>query len=124
MQQLKNPEEQDIQVINKKLQPFFCRTTKKQLLVPEANGDAIIVINASEQENKLFNILRLKYSKNKLALIIRLLQLESNPSLLLETLDISEFADILDISKDIDQIDYVDFSEDVFNLVKESTYVS
>ena len=92
MQQLKNPEEQDIQVINKKLQPFFCRTTKKQLLVPEANGDAIIVINASEQENKLFNILRLKYSKNKLALIIRLLQLESNPSLLLETLDISEFA--------------------------------
>ena len=35
MQQLKNPEEQDIQVINKKLQPFFCRTTKKQLLVPE-----------------------------------------------------------------------------------------
>lgn len=25
--------------INKKLQPFFCRTTKKQLLVPEANGD-------------------------------------------------------------------------------------
>ena len=119
MQQLKNPEEQDIQVINKKLQPFFCRTTKKQLLVPEANGDAIIVINASEQENKLFNILRLKYSKNKLALIIRLLQLESNPSLLLETLDISEFADILDISKDIDQIDYVDFSEDVFNLVKE-----
>lgn len=107
MQQLKNPDEQDIQVINKKLQPFFCRTTKKQLLVPEANDDAIIVVNASEQENKLFNILRLKYSKNKLALIIRLLQLESNPSLLLETLDISEFADILDISKDIDQIDYV-----------------
>lgn len=122
IQQLKNPDDEDIAIINNKLQPFFCRTTKQQLNVTAANPDKIICINAQEKENRLFNILLMKYSKKKLALIIRLLQMESNPKLLLESMDLSEFADVLDVSEDIDQIDYADFSEEVYSLVKDIKY--
>lgn len=115
--QLKDPSPDDITVINQKLQPFFCRTTKQELQVPAANPDSFIQVMASRPENELFQILLLKYAKNKLALIIRLLQLESNPQMLLNSLDLSEFSDVLDISGEIEQIDYVDFSDDVVSLI-------
>ncbi|OUN21943.1 SNF2-related protein [Pseudoflavonifractor sp. An85] len=117
-QQLKDPSQDEINLINKKIQPFFCRTTKQQLEVPEANPDIIEEVSANDTENQLFHILQLKYAKNKLALIVRLLQLESNPRMLLNKLDLSDFADILDISAaDIEDIDYVDYSEDVKQLI-------
>ena len=74
--------------------------------MPNANDDIFITINASENENKIFQILLLKYAKNKLALIIRLLQLESNPQMLLKALDSNgeDFSDILDTSGDIENI--------------------
>ncbi|WP_027087962.1 SNF2-related protein [Cohnella panacarvi] len=115
--QLKDPSTDDISFINQKIQPFFCRTTKQELQVPDANPDSLIQVMASSPENELFHILLLKYAKNKLALIIRLLQLESNPQMLLKSLDLSEFSDILDISGDIEQFDYVDFSDDVLSLI-------
>ncbi|WP_422659276.1 SNF2-related protein [Paenibacillus sp. EC2-1] len=115
--QLKDPSADDITVINQKLQPFFCRTTKQQLQVPTANPDSFIQVLASAPENELFHILLLKYVKNKLVLIIRLLQLESNPQLLLKSLNLSEFSDILDMSGEIEEFDYVDFSNDVITLI-------
>lgn len=117
-QQLKAPSQDEINLINKKIQPFFCRTTKRQLAVPDANPDIVEEVSANEAENQLFHILQLKYARNKLALIIRLLQLESNPAMLLDKLDLSDFADILDISAaDVADIDYVDYSEDVKQLI-------
>lgn len=118
-QQLKTPSQDDINFINKKIQPFFCRTTKQQLAVPDANPDIVEEVSANEAENQLFHILQLKYARNKLALIVRLLQLESNPAMLLEKLDLlKDFADILDISAaDVADIDYVDYSEDVKQLI-------
>lgn len=117
IQQLRDPSQEDITVINQKLQPFFCRTTKQELRVPEANPDTIIRVFASNYENELFHILLLKYAKNKLELIIRLLQMESNPEMLLSSLNLSEFSDILDISGDVDQFDYVNYSDDVVSLI-------
>ena len=107
-QQLKNPSSADIEDINNKIQPFFCRTTKQQLNVPNANDDIFLTISASENENKIFQILLLKYAKNKLALIIRLLQLESNPQMLLKALDSNgeDFSEILDTSGDIEDIEF------------------
>ena len=70
--QLKSPTEDDIENINTRIQPFFCRTNKRQLGVPDANDDILINVEASTIENEIFNILLLKYAKNKLALIIRL----------------------------------------------------
>lgn len=119
IQQLRDPSPLDITEINQKLQPFFCRTTKQQLEVPPVNTDILIETKARQAENELFHILLIKYAKNKLALIVRLLQLESNPLLLLQSVDLSEFADILDISGDIEQYDYVNYSDDVVALANE-----
>lgn len=122
-QQLINPSTTDMEAINNKIQPFFCRTTKQQLNVPAANDDIFIMISASVNENKIFQILLLKYAKNKLALIIRLLQLESNPQMLLKALDDNgeEFSDILDTSGDIEDIEFKDYSKKIVSLIQSVT---
>lgn len=116
-QMLKNPSEQERNTVNEKIQPFFCRTTKQQLMIPQVNPDELVLIETNKGEQKLFEIITAKYRKNKLALFIRLLQLESSPEMLLHSLDLSEFKNILDIADDIDNIDYVDYSEEVYRLV-------
>lgn len=117
--QLKNPSDQDIEEINHRLQPFFCRTTKEQLQVPSANSDIIVEVPASDVENQLLHILRLRYKKNRLALIIRILQLESNVELLLRKLEVEDFRYVLDDSVDIDEIEYVDLTDEVLALLKK-----
>lgn len=114
---LKKPGADEIQQINDKLQPFFCRTTKEQLGVPAANADTLCQLRASEDENALQNILQIKYRKNKLPLLIRLLQMESDPQMLLKALDMKDFAYLLDDSVDADEIDYADYSTDVKQLI-------
>ncbi len=116
---LLNPSEHDINEINTKIQPFFCRTTKEQLLVPKANDDKLIMINSTDAENLLFQKVFAKYERNMLVLIIRLLQLESNPKMLLEKIEFNptEFKDVLDATLDTEEIDYKDYSEDVLNLI-------
>jgi superfamily II DNA or RNA helicase len=108
---------EDILMINQKISPFFCRTTKQQLNVPEPNKDIIIRLKANEDEDNLFSILKKKYHKNKLALMSRILQLESAPNLLLKMLKLKDFADIIDFDRSVNEIDYVDYSEDVKILI-------
>lgn len=116
---LKNPSENDVISINQKIQPFFCRTTKEDLKVPKANDDIIFDIKCSLQENKLFNILFKKYRGNKFTMFIRMLQMESDPQMLLENLDLSQFTHILDDDfEDINEIDFADYSEDIVSLIK------
>lgn len=117
--QLQYPTEMDIEDINNKINPFFCRTTKRQLNVPDANDDIIITTQASDIENRIFQILLLKYAKNKLVLIIRILQLESNPKMLLNSIDANgeDFTDILDISGQIEDYDFKDFSSELVTLI-------
>ncbi len=117
--QLQSPTDEDIVNINNRIQPFFCRTTKRQLNVPDANDDIIITTLASECESKIFQILLLKYAKNKLVLIIRLLQLESNPRMLLNSIDANgeDFTDILDTSGELEDIDFKDYSSELVSLI-------
>lgn len=116
-QMLKNPTPSDIQQVNDKLQPFFCRTTKDRLGVPAANPEQIDCVCASENENQIMHILQMKYRKNKLGLLVRLLQLESNPALLLRRLDFADFQYLLDDSVDADEIDFEDYSEEIRDLL-------
>ena len=124
LQVLKNPSESEKKLINKKIQPFFCRTTKKELGVPEINEDIILAVDTNKKEQKLFEILVNKYRKNKLALFIRLLQLESNPKLLLQSLDLSYFSKVLEVKDSIDDIDYVDYTNEVSNIINSITITS
>lgn len=117
---LKQPRENDIQTINDKLQPFFCRTSKEQLGVPPVNPDLLHESPASQQENCLLRILKMKYRKNKLALLIRILQMESDPRMLLQSLNLRDFAYLLDDSVETDEIDYADYSSEVKALIEGS----
>lgn len=115
---LRKPRVSDITAINDKLQPFFCRTTKEQLGVPKANEDILCVNKATPKENQLLRILEMKYRKNKLALFIRILQMESDPQLLLQSLDLADFNYLLDDSVDASEIDYADYSDEVKDLIE------
>lgn len=116
--QLRNPNAQDIRAVNDKLQPFFCRTTKEQLGVPGANPDEVYLLPAGSEENRLMQVLKMKYRKNKLGLLIRLMQLESNPKLLLRNLSLSDFQYLLDDSVEAEEIDFADYSEEVRQLIE------
>ena len=111
------PGVRDVAAINDKLQPFFCRTTKDQLGVPKANSDILCVSEATEEEDRLLKILQMRY-RNKLALFVRILQMESNPKMLLEKLDLADFAYLLDDSVEASEIDYADYSEEVETLIE------
>ena len=117
---LKNAKGKNIELINDAIYPFFCRTSKENLGVPKANDDIFIKKNTNESENKIFHILKSKYTNNKFALIVRLLQLETDPSLLLEKVDINEFRDIFDIDDTAYDLDYVDMSEDLLKTIKDA----
>ena len=114
---LRKPRPDEMQKINDSIQPFFCRTTKEQLCVPPANPDRLDKMQATEDETRLLNILKMKYKKKKLALLIRLLQFESNPEMLLHALDLKDFSYLVDDNVDIDEIDVADFSEEVKRLI-------
>ena len=110
---LKNPDEDDIKEINRKIQPFFCRTTKRKLGVPDPNENIIIESHSSSLENKLFKIILSKFRKSQFAIMIRLLQLQSNPKLLLKKLDDSDFENILDVSATEEKVDFIDYSSEI-----------
>ena len=117
---LKRPNSREIEIINDKIQPFFCRTTKDELGVPKANNDEIYPVIANENENQILRILQMKYRKNKLALFVRLLQLETNPKMLLNTLNLADFQYLLDDSIETDEIDYADYSEEIQKLINDN----
>ena len=118
---LKNAKGRDIDLINEAIYPFFCRTSKDALGVPPANADILIKKDVDDNENKIFHILKSKYQHNKLGLIIRLLQLESDPSMLLEKLNINDFKDMFDIDSNAEDLDYVDMSDDLLQAIKNSS---
>ncbi len=82
---------QDALDFNDLLRPFFIRTTKAKLGVPPPNRDNMVMVDASEDEQSLFDRLRTT-RMNPLARIVRILQLESDPSIMVDTLDETEAA--------------------------------
>ncbi|MDE5976922.1 MAG: DEAD/DEAH box helicase [Turicibacter sp.] len=116
---LKNPRSSDIQLINEKMYPFFCRTNKNELNVPPPNDDVLLRVEASEAENRLFHILYRKYKGNLFSMFVRILQLESDPKFLLKNLDIQEFKKVIEEVEDAPyEMDYVDYSQEVVSLIK------
>jgi helicase domain protein len=111
--------------LNSRLLPFYCRTSKKDLGVPEANPDEIISLDVTDREQRLFELLSSAYRKNKFALIIRLLQLESNPRMLLEKIDSTDFEYIFDDTQElIEDMDFIDCSQEITVLVNDSPLLS
>ena len=118
--ELLEPNSEEQEEINRKLRPFYCRTTKEQLEVPPVNQDAFVHVKASKEQDRLFYILKQVYGrKNMLPWFWRILQLESDPQMLLESLDPSDLEDVIDVdADDIEEIDFQDYSQELVELVE------
>lgn len=53
---LRHPTPTEMETVNNRLQPFFCRTTKEQLEVPPALPDKILTCPADGEENRLLEL--------------------------------------------------------------------
>ncbi len=116
---LRNADDRLAKKINEYIRPFFCRTTKKMLNVPEPNPDDKVICYMNFDEEKLFSHLRKKYSHNGLELYIRLLQASTNPHLLLKNIDLNDFGDLLlNEEEELDSDNAIDFSK--YNFEKET----
>jgi len=104
---LVNPSESVNEDINKKFQPFFCRTSKDSLGVRPANPDIDVDCHASESEIRLYAKILDSYKNNRLALIVRMLQMESDSKMLIERLsDVKQyFSDDFSDSNDTPMLD-------------------
>lgn len=117
---LYKPDQNTVEVINSRLRPFFCRTNKDELGVPRPNPDLIDSVPASIEEDRLLHILVRAYRGGSLGLYIRILQLESDAALLREKIDPADLEFVLDqVGDDIDDIDFVDYSEEVSGLIAD-----
>lgn len=86
--ELENANERKMIQINEQIFPFYCRTTKKDLEIPEPLPDKIINCQMTEKEQRLFEIIHQRYRENILSMYIRLLQASNNTYLLKK--DLSE----------------------------------
>lgn len=115
---LRNPGPVEIEKINDKLYPFYWRTTKRELGVPEANPDKIIKVKTSSEEQELIDLLYRKY-QHPFNLYIRLIQASANPELLLKTIDVNEMYGEDDSNPWSDMyLEQVKFNEEEIKLIK------
>ncbi|QOD86267.1 DEAD/DEAH box helicase family protein [Weissella viridescens] len=92
-QELEKPKIRKIEEINEKIHPFFWRTNKKDLNVPEADEDIVVISRPSEFQNKLAESIY-QNEEGNLAVLIRLIQASTNPALINHEIDYKEVMDI------------------------------
>ena len=115
--ELKSPGADEIEQLNKSLAPFFCRTNKNELGVPEPEPDEIVEAEATADENSLLHILSSSCS-SPFSRIIRTLQLESDPAMLEQAIDQEDLEYVLDqVGEEFSDIDYVDFSQTFYESI-------
>jgi superfamily II DNA or RNA helicase len=103
---LENPE---VKEINNRIQPFFWRTNKFDLKVPEAEPDKLIVVGPNERQKQLVQAIY-ENEGNILSLYLRLLQASTNPSLLLDKIEYQELG-LLDDEFDLTQFNALNNEE-------------
>lgn len=108
--------------ISETLQPFFVRTTKKDLQIPMPLADDIetLAVLPTQDEQALFDLIW-KNCSNPLLKFIRLIQASSNPKLLLNKINCEELKslyeqDDIEISREFDDIQDIN-QEDIATLV-------
>ncbi|EGQ2899722.1 helicase, partial [Staphylococcus pseudintermedius] len=98
---LQNPDPDEI---NDKLQPFFWRTNKKDLEVPQAEKDNILCVKPSNIQIELAEAIY-ESEPGILAIYIRLLQASTNPELLQKNINYSELGLLNDeLNFDMDKV--------------------
>lgn len=126
LNELKNPGPTETKVINEKLYPFFWRTNKKQLEVPNANDDKIVKCEMTHEEQEVIDLLYRKYGNSPFNLYIRLIQASTNPELLLKSIDFIEMygEEYAGVWGNELQTDMVTFSEDEVDIIRKVSETS
>lgn len=114
---LQNPDPGEI---NDKLNPFFWRTNKNDLNVPEAEKDNILCVKPSNNQVELAEAIY-EHESGILAIYIRLLQASTNPELLQKNINYSELGLLNDeLNFDVDKA----LNKEEEKLVKQQVYNS
>lgn len=113
---LESPRVRQIQEINRKLYPFFWRTNKNDLEVPEPESDILKVVEATSEQLNLAQAIY-ENEKSSLARLIRLIQASTNPSLLKADIDYDELMSY-DEEGNISNIDKKEFNK----ILKKENY--
>ncbi|MBT2571121.1 SNF2-related protein [Planococcus sp. ISL-110] len=123
---LKKPNQSEVIQINEKLYPFFWRTNKRQLQVPQSNPDEIIKVTATEDEQSIIDLLYRKYGHLHFVLYIRLIQASTNPELLLKAIDAIEIYGEEEVSDWHNNFisDPVVFSEEEVSVIRQNATTS
>ena len=87
--ELINPPIRKIEEINKALYPFFWRTNKKDLNVPKADDDNVIIAKPSKEQSLLAEAIYYN-EPSSFAKLIRLIQASTNPGLVNRAIDYDE----------------------------------
>lgn len=108
--------------VNESIYPFYCRTTKKDLNIPEPNEPDIEIAEMTDDEKRLFECIRKIYSRNILTLYIRLLQASTTPELLLSKISQDDLYSLM-YTED-DEMDNEGFTDsDIDNTIPTSNDV-
>lgn len=105
--ELNNPKVRKIKEINESIHPFFWRTNKKDLNVPEAEEDEVYVADPSVGQMALAEAIY-KNEKSSLAKLIRLIQASTNPSLVNMAIDYDELMSFDDDEDKLERISGID----------------
>lgn len=124
---LENPKLREIKEINYALHPFFWRTNKKDLDVPNPDSDIFKAVEASKEQLDLSEAIYTNENTG-FSRLIRLIQASTNPSLLNKSIDYNElmsyedsdsniiskteFSKLLNKQENIESISYGDFDLD------------
>lgn len=118
IKELQKPSDFEMKDINERIYPFYCRITKKDLMIPKPNEDIIIKSQMDENEKIIFKYIYQKYNTNILALYIRLMQASTNPRLLLNKLNKNDLINIFWDDEHNGEINEFDFNNDKYkNLI-------
>lgn len=105
--ELINPKIKKIEEINESIHPFFWRTNKKDLNVPEAEADEVIIAEPSADQRSLAEAIYYN-EKSSLAKLIRLIQASTNPSLVNMAIDYDELMSFDDDDDKLERISGID----------------
>ena len=72
-------DEKEIEKFNNVYQPFFCRTTKKDLNIKKPLDDIIEYVPMTKMEESLYDDIKVRLNRNKLLMYIRMIQLTTIP---------------------------------------------
>lgn len=118
---LDNPRIREIDEINQKIHPFFWRTNKKDLNVPEPDTDKLIIVNPTLQQIELAEAIY-ENERSSLARLIRLIQASTNPSLIQNSINYQELMSY-DEEGDLESISESEFLDLLGeDYVKENKY--